>query len=84
MSNMWASFIATLDPNNHGMQEDGIETWPTYNVWVNASGGPATGSGQFYQFNANDTAGIGRAFIDDYRAAGIAFINTIWKTQLGR
>lgn len=85
MSNAWASFIATGDPNNNGMLGTyGIESWPVYDVSVNASSGPETGSGLFMQFDANDTVGIARAFVDDYRGAGIAFLNTLWESQFGK
>ena len=80
MSCMWASFIATLDPNYQGMQ---APEWPVY---VNGEGGdPVTGNGGYgknYVFQANGTGSY--AEDDTYRAAGIAALNRMWGDVLGR
>lgn len=72
MSRMWVSFIHDGNPNNHGVQ--GYEEWPVYDI---VQGG---GIGQDYFFDANST----HVEDDSWRAAGIAYLNTLWKVAYGR
>jgi carboxylesterase type B len=80
MSSMWASFIATGDPNNHKM------TAPHWPVYTNGPGGdPVTGAGGYGKnmvLQANDTG----SYVEDdtYRATGIAALNQMWGTVFGR
>ncbi|KAK5071174.1 hypothetical protein LTS08_000188 [Lithohypha guttulata] len=73
MSRMWASFVHDGNPNGHGLQ--GYQQWPAYDV---VSGG---GVGYDYFFDANTTS---RPEKDSWRAEGIAYLNTLWKTVYGR
>ncbi|KAH8805750.1 Alpha/Beta hydrolase protein [Xylogone sp. PMI_703] len=67
MSRSWVSFIATLDPNNHGIP--GTTVWPVYNA---TSGG---GAGMNFVFTVDGTHGGSYAENDTFRAEGIKFIN---------
>jgi carboxylesterase type B len=81
MSKMWVSFIATGDPNGHGLE--GKPEWPVY---MNGEGGKIEsgqgGYGKDYVFHANDTG----PFVEDdtYRATGIAALNSMWGSVFGR
>lgn len=80
MSSMWASFIATGDPNNHGLQ---APVWPVY---TNGEGGdPETGMGGYGKNMVLQANGTGSYVEDDvYRAAGIAALNKMWGSVFGR
>ena len=81
MSKMWASFIATGDPNGHGIK--GAPEWPVYS---NGDGGKAAsgfgGYGKDMVLHANGTG----PFVEDdvYRATGIAALNSMWGSVFGR
>lgn len=81
MSKMWASFIHSGDPNDHGVE--GAPEWPEY---LNGAGGEAVsgqgGYGKDFVFHANDTG----PFVEDdtYRATGIAALNSMWGSVFGR
>lgn len=79
MSNMWASFIATGDPNGHGIID--IPHWPVYDNGANGGPGSVGGYGQDFVFDANVTS---HPEPDTFRGAGIAFLNSIWASQYGR
>lgn len=81
MSKMWASFIATGDPNGHGVE--GAPEWPEY---MNGAGGkPVSGMGGYGQdmvLQANGTGSYVEG--DTYRAEGIAALNSMWGSVFGR
>lgn len=72
MSKMWVSFVAEGDPNGHGLD---YEEWPVYDTAQNG------GVGKSYIFTVNQTS---HAEDDSYRAPGIAYLNSIWKTFYGK
>jgi triacylglycerol lipase len=74
MSRMWVSFIANLDPNEHGIQS--LSKWPVYDI--------SDGRGaQNMLFDTNITT-LAYPERDTHRAEAIAFINSIAATQFGR
>ncbi|KAJ4385619.1 hypothetical protein N0V93_010048 [Gnomoniopsis smithogilvyi] len=75
MSRMWASFVADLDPNNHGLT--GCPIWPLWNT-TNANG-----VGTNFVVNADGTnSSVAYSEFDDYRLEGTKYINSIWHSQL--
>ncbi|KAK4236688.1 Alpha/Beta hydrolase protein [Achaetomium macrosporum] len=67
---MWASFVADLDPNGHGVT--GIPKWPRYTSRRSRSE-PNTASNFVFRLPR------GESYVeqDDYRAEGMAYINSI-------
>ncbi|KAH8649317.1 Alpha/Beta hydrolase protein [Xylariales sp. PMI_506] len=61
MTSMWASFIADLDPNTSGVNQN---YWPEYDL----------SNPQDFLFNANTTS---TAEADNWRAAGISYLSSI-------
>lgn len=72
MSEMWISFIADGDPNNHN--QTGIPIWPAYN-------GTDGSYAENFVFDGNATNYVEP---DLFRAEGIAYMNTLWVTDFGR
>lgn len=70
---MWASFVADGNPNGHGVS--GYQEWPVYDTQSNG------GVGESYLFSVNETS---RTELDNYRAPGIALLNSLWKTAYGK
>ena len=81
MSCMWVSFIHDGNPNNHGQID--VPEWPEYR---NGNGGEAVsgfgGYGKTFVFQANGTG----SYVEDdnYRAQGIAAMNSMWGSQFGK
>ncbi|KAL4738873.1 Alpha/Beta hydrolase protein [Aspergillus similis] len=61
---MWASFVTDLDPNGHGVND--IPKWPQYST-------SASPSNFVFRLPRNESY----VEADDYRAGGIAYLNTI-------
>lgn len=72
MSNMWVSFFTTHDPNGHGA--NGTAEWPRYEDG-------AGGYGQNYVFEVDRASGAER---DSWRAAGIAYLNSVFGSLYGK
>ncbi|KAH6639849.1 triacylglycerol lipase [Boeremia exigua] len=72
MSNMWVSFFTTQDPNGHGVQ--GAAEWPRYDDG-------AGGYGQNFVFEVKRASRVER---DSWRAAGIAYLNSVFGSQYGK
>ena len=79
MSKMWVSFIATGDPNGHGVQ--GAPEWPVY---MNGAGGKdVSGQGGYGKDMVLNATNV-HVEDDVYRAAGIAALNSMWGPVFGR
>jgi carboxylesterase type B len=72
MSNMWVSFFTTHDPNEHGVS--GNVEWPRYDDG-------AGGYGQNFVFEVKRTSSIE---YDNWRAAGIAYLNSVFGSVYGK
>jgi carboxylesterase type B len=72
MTSMWAAFVHDGNPNGHG--QVGIPEWPVYDDG-------AGGYGQNFVFDANVTSHLEP---DTFRGAAIAYLNTLWGSQLGK
>lgn len=72
MSNMWVSFFTSHDPNEHGVP--GIVEWPRYDDG-------AGGYGQNFVFEVKRASNVE---YDNWRAAGIAYLNAAFKTVYGK
>ncbi|KAH8900841.1 triacylglycerol lipase [Thozetella sp. PMI_491] len=67
---MWVSFVNDLNPNAHGVKTQ--PTWPAYVA--------TDGYGQNFVFDANLTNYVE---LDTFRASGIAYLHSVWKSQYG-
>jgi carboxylesterase type B len=72
MSNMWVSFFTTHDPNGHGVP--GNVEWPRYDDGVG-------GYGQNFVFEVKRASGVE---YDNWRAAGISYLNSVFRTEYGK
>ncbi|KAF7556984.1 hypothetical protein G7Z17_g1060 [Cylindrodendrum hubeiense] len=75
MSRMWASFVADLDPNNHGLT--GYPSWPTRNV------SNVDGVGSNFVFDTDGSSKTeSHVEQDDFRLAQTLCIQKIFQSQL--
>ncbi|KEF50996.1 uncharacterized protein A1O9_12950 [Exophiala aquamarina CBS 119918] len=72
MTRMWVSFIHDGSPNQHGVLD--YEEWPIYDIQQNG------GVGKDYFFTSTPKSSIET---DDWRIAGINYLNSLWKTVYG-
>jgi carboxylesterase type B len=72
MSNMWVSFFTTRDPNGHGVP--GSVEWPRYDDGIG-------GYGQNFVFEVKEASRLEQ---DTFRAAEVAYLNSVFKSVYGK